>query len=121
MLFPIDNHAELVLSDTGAGIPAEHLPKGFNRFYRADPARQSVGTGLGLAICQAIVESHDGTIHLESDVGRGTKVTVRFARWSESQSRVAYRLPTFTSADFFVWSRAVFTALASFSVGPIPQ
>ena len=75
----LDSKAEIVITDTGAGIPLEDLPKVFNRFYRADPARQSGGTGLGLAICQAIVESHDGTIHLESQVGRGTTVTVRFA------------------------------------------
>jgi heavy metal sensor kinase len=79
----VDGHAEIVITDTGAGIPAEHLPKVFNRFYRADPARQSGGTGLGLAICQAIVESHDGTIRLASDAGRGTTVTVRFACCSE--------------------------------------
>ena len=69
------------MSDTGIGIPAEHIPHIFERFYRVDPARsrEAGGIGLGLAICRAIVESHGGTIRLESAEGKGTKVIVTLA------------------------------------------
>jgi heavy metal sensor kinase len=74
------NSVTLTVSDTGAGIPPEHLPRVFERFYRVDPARsrEGGGIGLGLAICRAIVESHGGTIRLESAEGEGTKVIVSF-------------------------------------------
>jgi heavy metal sensor kinase len=70
--------ATLTVSDTGTGIPQEHIPRIFERFYRVDPARarEDGGIGLGLAICRAIVESHGGTIRLESRTGQGTKVIV---------------------------------------------
>jgi two-component system, OmpR family, manganese sensing sensor histidine kinase len=73
------------VSDTGNGIPTEALPKLFDRFYRADPARahnqseiteKATGSGLGLAIAQAIVELHQGQIQVESIVGRGTTFIV---------------------------------------------
>lgn len=68
---------EVVIADTGCGIPAEHLPHIFDRFYRADPARTSPdGSGLGLAICQSIVHAHRGRIELQSTCGQGTTVTV---------------------------------------------
>jgi signal transduction histidine kinase len=70
--------ADLIVTDTGVGIPSEHIPHIFERFYRVDPARsrEAGGTGLGLAICRVIAESHGGTIRLESNSGQGTKVTV---------------------------------------------
>lgn len=65
--------AELVVSDTGVGIPAEHLPHLFERFYRVDVARgRSGGAGLGLAISDWIVRSHGGEIRVESVVGEGS-------------------------------------------------
>lgn len=66
--------------DTGIGIPESALPQLFDRFYRVDPARskQSGGSGLGLAIVQTIVESHQGTIQVESDEGKGTTFTIVF-------------------------------------------
>jgi two-component system sensor histidine kinase BaeS len=65
------------VSDSGAGIPVEHLPLIFERFYRADAARSRAagGSGLGLAITRALVEAHGGRIRAQSVVGRGTTVT----------------------------------------------
>jgi OmpR-family two-component system manganese-sensing sensor histidine kinase len=70
---------QVIVSDTGVGIPAEALPRLFDRFYRIDQARtqaSTVGSGLGLAIAQAIVENHQGTIQIDSTLGQGTTVTV---------------------------------------------
>lgn len=70
---------QVKITDTGIGIPEEALSHIFDRFYRVDPARtQSAtgGSGLGLAIAQAIVESHQGQIQIESQLGQGTIVIV---------------------------------------------
>jgi signal transduction histidine kinase len=71
--------AEVSVRDTGIGISPEALPHVFERFYRADPARQRDpgGTGLGLAIARWIVEQHGGTVALASQPGKGTTATVR--------------------------------------------
>ena len=68
----------LTVQDTGAGIPGEHLPHVFDRFYRGDSARSRDGaeSGLGLAIAKAIVEAHGGTISVESTPGAGTTFTI---------------------------------------------
>jgi signal transduction histidine kinase len=70
---------ELSVEDRGSGIPREDLPHIFQRFYRADKARSRElgGTGLGLAIVKHIAQAHGGSVRAESEVGRGTKVTVR--------------------------------------------
>jgi len=74
--------ARISVADTGPGIPAEHLPHLFERFYRveADRSRQAGGAGLGLAIASEIVRVHRGTLDVQSRPGVGTTVTVCLPR-----------------------------------------
>ncbi|MBB4639420.1 sensor histidine kinase [Longimicrobium terrae] len=69
---------EIAVRDRGTGIASTHLPRIFERFYRADTARsrEDGGTGLGLAIVKHLVEGHGGSVDAESELGRGT--TIRF-------------------------------------------
>ena len=71
-------YAVITISDTGIGISEAQQEKIFNRFYRADAARSQKGYGLGLSIAKQIVENHKGEIHLTSQVGKGTTITVSF-------------------------------------------
>lgn len=70
--------AEVLVADTGIGIPAEHLPRIFERFYRVDRARSRSqgGTGLGLAIVKQIAEAHGGQVRVRSEPGVGSTFTV---------------------------------------------
>ena len=69
-----DGSALATISDTGIGIPPEHLPHIFERFYRVDKARSRSdgGVGLGMAIAKYIADSHSGKIEVESQIGKGT-------------------------------------------------
>ncbi len=73
-----NGHALLEVADTGPGIPADHLPRLFDRFYRVDAARgpASGHSGLGLAIVRAIVTNHGGSVDIESTLGEGTTFRV---------------------------------------------
>jgi signal transduction histidine kinase len=72
----VGSNVTLSVSDTGVGIPAEHLPRVFERFFQVPGRHEGQGTGLGLAIVREIVSAHGGTITCESSVGAGTKFTI---------------------------------------------
>ncbi len=79
-LTAVHGQAILVIADTGIGIGKNDLPHVFKRFYKADSARthkDATGTGLGLAIAQEIAEDHQGSITVDSELGKGTTVTVK--------------------------------------------
>jgi len=87
--------ARVEVIDSGEGIPAEHLPRIFERFYKVDGTRKKEaipGTGLGLAIAQQIVQAHGGTIIVRSQIGEGTAFEVS--------------LPVVKSADLTVVERS---------------
>lgn len=79
----------LSVSDTGSGIPKEHIPRIFERFYRVDKARDRAkgGTGLGLAIVKHIVMAFDGTIDVRSEEGVGTVFTVEIPLYKGDPSK----------------------------------
>lgn len=86
----MDEAARVRVSDTGIGIPAEHRDKVFERFYRVDGSRskQTGGTGLGLSIVKHGAEYHHARIELDSEVGRGTTVTLTFpAAFEDSEPK----------------------------------
>jgi signal transduction histidine kinase/DNA-binding response OmpR family regulator len=74
-----DGVAELVVEDTGTGIAAEQLPRVFERFHRVEGARSRTheGSGIGLALASELVKLHGGSIEVDSELGRGTRFTVR--------------------------------------------
>jgi two-component system heavy metal sensor histidine kinase CusS len=68
--------ARISVKDTGCGIGAQHLPRVFDRFYRADVSRSSEGTGLGLALVKSIADLHGASVTIESEVNCGTTVSL---------------------------------------------
>ncbi len=74
-----DGWGEIKVRDTGAGIPAEQLPKIFDPFFTTKTADENGqgGTGIGLDMCRQIVEAHNGRIRVDSTVGKGTAFTLK--------------------------------------------
>ena len=69
--------ANITVKDTGIGIPSEHLPHLFERFYRGTAGHERAeGLGLGLALVKAIVDAHEGRIAVESTPGAGTRFVI---------------------------------------------
>ena len=85
-----NGEGEITLSvqDEGIGISKEHLDKIRQPFYIVDASRtkKNNGVGLGLAICQKIVEAHGAQLRIESEIGKGTKVSVIFSRINKASS-----------------------------------
>ncbi|MDG3007745.1 sensor histidine kinase [Paludisphaera mucosa] len=82
-----DGSVEFAVTDTGEGIPADHLPRIFERFYRVPGSRVGGGVGLGLAIAREIVAAHSGHIEAASEPGRGSTFTVRLPAASHEEGR----------------------------------
>jgi two-component system heavy metal sensor histidine kinase CusS len=72
--------SDVSIKDTGSGIAPEHLPRVFDRFYRADSSRTSEGSGLGLALVKSIADLHGGSAKIASLPGQGTTVTLTFPK-----------------------------------------
>jgi len=67
----------VTVADTGIGIAPEHLPRIWERLYRADPSRTERGLGLGLSLVKAYVQAHGGAVEATSQPGGGSMFTVR--------------------------------------------
>ena len=79
-----NNNLLLKISDNGTGIPKDELPYIFDRFYRTDKSRnrQSGGSGLGLSIVKYLIESHNGTIKINSELSKGTEVLISIKKYN---------------------------------------
>jgi two-component system heavy metal sensor histidine kinase CusS len=88
------------VEDEGRGIPTEHLPRVFDRFYRVDDSRakKTGGLGLGLAIVQTVAQLHQGRTEISSEVGVGTRVRLIFPKGT-IQPQTGPRLVTDTPPD----------------------
>lgn len=78
-----DGHVDILVSDTGRGIPAEHLASVFRPFFTTKNGKDRAtgsGSGVGLAFCRRIVDAHDGEISVTSQTGRGSTFTIRLPR-----------------------------------------
>ncbi len=83
-----DGQIEITVADNGIGIPQDALPRIFDRFYRVDKARDRAtgGNGIGLSLVQFLVKLFDGTIAVESEVGKGTRFLLRFPKVEGEQA-----------------------------------
>jgi len=72
----MEDQAVLSVRDGGVGIPKEEIPKIFKRYFRASTSSGIAGTGIGLNMTKMIVQKHGGSIHVESEVGKGTTITM---------------------------------------------
>jgi signal transduction histidine kinase len=81
-----DGRVTLSVADTGVGIPPEHLPHVFERFFRVPGQSAEGGTGLGLSIVKEIVEAHHGEVTCESEPGKGTTFRVTLPAWADGEA-----------------------------------
>jgi two-component system phosphate regulon sensor histidine kinase PhoR len=96
----LQHAVEFYVRDFGPGIPSEHLPRLFERFYRVDRARsrESGGTGLGLAIVKHIVLAHGGNVRVESRVGHGSTFYFSLPRVTPAELPAAEAASSFTNS-----------------------
>ncbi len=94
------DHVRLEVRDTGAGIPTEQLSRVFNKFFQADNQTKASakGTGLGLAIAKHIVDAHQGTIAVDSHIGRGTVFSITLPVRVEFRRTGQFTIPQGTAA-----------------------
>lgn len=121
-LTPRDSGAEVTVEDDGPGIPAEALPRVFDRFYQVDATsrRRFSGTGIGLALAKEIVELHRGSISVTSEEGKGTCFTVALKRGGDHfpAEVMAGRIPT---GQVVVEEMPAFAELAQASVWAVSE
>ncbi len=100
--FPVPNSefskqcVQIRISDSGAGIPAEDLPHIFDRFYQArdeSGSTNQLGSGIGMALAKELVELHQGSISVESEIGKGTTVTIQLPFGNSRLSNSEFRIP----------------------------
>ncbi|WP_298200202.1 ATP-binding protein [Desulfosporosinus sp.] len=73
-----NNTLSIIIRDQGYGIAADELPHIWDRFYQVDKSRKGLGTGLGLAIAKHLLDLHDGKVSVQSELGKGTKIEIKF-------------------------------------------
>ena len=97
-----EDGVQFYVRDFGAGIPSEHLPRLFERFYRVDKARsrESGGTGLGLAIAKHVVRAHGGTIKAESELNHGSTFYFTLPREEVAVRREARACNSYNACEF---------------------
>lgn len=81
-----DSVVSMCITDTGCGISKENQSRIFDRFFRTDPSRASEGNGLGLSLAQSIVKAHNGTITVESTIGKGSRFTITLSQHQENKN-----------------------------------
>ena len=113
---------EVRVADTGPGIPPEHMPFLFERFYRVDQARSrgDGGTGIGLAIARSVVEAHGGRIRAESEVGRGSVFTFELPLAMTMLGLVGIVTPAFLNRNRFKFWLGIFVGANFVTPGADP-
>ena len=82
-----EDQVEITVADTGVGISEADLPYVFEDFYRGREGQSGEkGQGLGLALSQRIIETHNGTIYVESELGKGSTFVIRLPGYDDTQS-----------------------------------
>jgi PAS domain S-box-containing protein len=121
-------HVELIVRDTGVGIPQEEIGKLFERFHRVEGTRgrSFEGTGIGLALVKELVDLHGGSVHVESTLGKGSTFTVSIPLGSDHlpRERVTSRVDDTsgvgTLTESFVLEASRWTAVGDKAVAPKP-